>query len=293
MAAVASAPWPNRGRGRGTRLAERAERAQRGSQRERPEATITRTARSSASSRTRYGRQLSRSRASAGWPAARSGPRAISTRSAYSRRRATPIGWLAKPGRCSDANSQSPERSPVKIRPVRLPRGPPARARARSMPRLGIAEAGQRPAPILLGRERRRLTRATSSRHATSRGQRRHSTTSRSNAPAPQRPRPSPVRPSAGARSGARSTRDRRPSGSAPTTRRCRDTSRRSAARPVLEPDLRRQPGPRASRRTASSGGRGPGRSVTYSISDSSAPVSSRIRLTTSMFSHSSGPPQL
>ena len=35
--------------------------------------------------------------------------------------RDTDVGWLAKPVRHSEPNSQSPERSPVKIRPVRLP----------------------------------------------------------------------------------------------------------------------------------------------------------------------------
>ena len=35
--------------------------------------------------------------------------------------RATEVGWLANPERHSAAKSQSPERSPVKIRPVRLP----------------------------------------------------------------------------------------------------------------------------------------------------------------------------
>ena len=30
------------------------------------------------------------------------------------------VGWLARPARCSAAYSQSPERSPVNIRPVRL-----------------------------------------------------------------------------------------------------------------------------------------------------------------------------
>ena len=33
---------------------------------------------------------------------------------------ATDVGWLAKPARCSAAYSQSPEESPVNIRPVRL-----------------------------------------------------------------------------------------------------------------------------------------------------------------------------
>jgi hypothetical protein len=35
--------------------------------------------------------------------------------------RCVDVGWFAKPVRCSDAYSQSPELSPVKIRPVRFP----------------------------------------------------------------------------------------------------------------------------------------------------------------------------
>ena len=35
--------------------------------------------------------------------------------------RASERGWLANPVRCIDANSQSPERSPVNTRPVRFP----------------------------------------------------------------------------------------------------------------------------------------------------------------------------
>ena len=61
--------------------------------------------------------------ASAGWPAARSAPRRRCTRRAARSpsSRATDSAWLASPTRCSDANRKSPERSPVKIRPVRLP----------------------------------------------------------------------------------------------------------------------------------------------------------------------------
>ena len=33
----------------------------------------------------------------------------------------TEWGWLARPARCIARNSQSPDRSPVKTRPVRLP----------------------------------------------------------------------------------------------------------------------------------------------------------------------------
>ena len=42
------------------------------------------------------------------------------------------VGWFAKPVRWSDANSQSPERSPVKTRPVRLPPWAAGAARERT-----------------------------------------------------------------------------------------------------------------------------------------------------------------
>src|SRR6185437_8165062 len=85
--------------------------------------TITRTDSSSPSSRTRYGRQLSRSEGSG--RLAGGAQRTAAQIHAPVRRspssRATDVGWFAKPTRNSEANSQSPERSPVKIRPVRLP----------------------------------------------------------------------------------------------------------------------------------------------------------------------------
>ena len=45
-------------------------------------------------------------------------PRAVRRRPSS---RPVEVGWLANPARCSAANSQSPERSPVNTRPVRLP----------------------------------------------------------------------------------------------------------------------------------------------------------------------------
>ena len=79
--------------------------------------------RSSRSSLTRYGRQLSRSsvvgRFCGGgqrFTAVTYAPRSRSPSSPL-----TEVGWLASPARWIAANSQSPERSPVKIRPVRLP----------------------------------------------------------------------------------------------------------------------------------------------------------------------------
>ena len=67
------------------------------------------------------------------------------------------VGWSASPTRCSEANSQSPERSPVKIRPVRLPpfaagASPTISTAAWSTPQPGIG-----PAPVGLAGVRRPL----------------------------------------------------------------------------------------------------------------------------------------
>ena len=87
---------------------------------------------------------------------------------------ATLVGRAARPQRYSEANRKSPLRSPVKIRPVRLP--PWA---AGASPRMRIAGAGS-PQPGI-GRPQYgssmkdlRRTAATSSRQATRRGQARH-----------------------------------------------------------------------------------------------------------------------
>ena len=104
-------------------------------------------------------------------------------RAAGRRRDASEVGWLAKPARCSAPNSQSPERSPVNTRPVRLP---PCAAGARpttTSPRLGVAEAGHRPRPVALAAVApRRVGGAPASRQATSRGQRRQPVIRRSRA---------------------------------------------------------------------------------------------------------------
>ena len=87
---------------------------------------------------------------------------------------AVEVGMAASPQRYSEANSTSPLRSPVKIRPVRFPpcaagASPRISTRASSSPHPGTG----RPQYCWV-REDARLTAATSSRHATSRGQARH-----------------------------------------------------------------------------------------------------------------------
>ena len=90
-------------------------------------------------------------------------------------------GWLANPVRWSAANSQSPERSPVKTRPVRLPpfaagASPTIRALAWGSPNDGTG----RPQYGSCLNEARRFVVATDSRQSTSRGQARHTETAAS-----------------------------------------------------------------------------------------------------------------
>ena len=118
-AARARRQWPKRGRGPHAPCSR-----QRGVPGERAEATITRTSGSSSSSSAAYGRQLSRSAGSGLFAGGAQRTAAAIERVvelAGRRPARTDVGWFAKPVRCSEANSQSPERSPVKTRPVRLP----------------------------------------------------------------------------------------------------------------------------------------------------------------------------
>ena len=177
-----SAPCPNRGRGRAS-CAERS----RAPAAPRPSRTprarrATRTSVSSASSRTRNGAQLSRS----------VGRRLVGRRRAADRGRdvrveqrqavvgATrhrPVGQARARG--ARGHRKSPDASPVKTRPVRLPpcaagASPTSRIRASGSPKPGTG----RP-QYVSSRKRATFSRATRSRHSTSRGQRRHATISR------------------------------------------------------------------------------------------------------------------
>ena len=116
---------------------------------------------SAASSRSRNGRHRSRS-----WgvrlvsPVARSAlPRRRSSPADAARRRGQPTSaWFARPTRCSDAKRKSPERSPVKTRPVRLPPCAAGASPSTSTdPRRRVPEAGHRAGPICLVREPGRL----------------------------------------------------------------------------------------------------------------------------------------
>ena len=89
-----------------------------------PSATITRTCASSCSSRTRYGQArvaLCRRRLVRRRRAAHRGRDVRVGERAARRRAARDSAWFANPARCIAANSQSPDRSPVNTRPVRLP----------------------------------------------------------------------------------------------------------------------------------------------------------------------------
>ena len=92
----------------------------------------------------------------------------------------TDVGWLARPARCIARNSQSPLRSPVNTRPVRLApcaagASPTTTMRAAGSPKPGTG----RPQYALVPERRPLLLPATCSRHATSRGHGRQATTSR------------------------------------------------------------------------------------------------------------------
>ena len=79
-------------------------------------------------------------------------------------------GWFASPARYSAAYRKSPDRSPVKTRPVRFPpcaagASPTMASRARGSPHPGTGRA-----QYVQSRKARRFTRPTSSRQRTSRG---------------------------------------------------------------------------------------------------------------------------
>ena len=176
-----TASWPKRGRGLGRGWPSAARRRSAASQAKAPRQTTTRRSREVLELGHRPGQARRRAPGAwACWPAARSARPPRSTRPCSRRpsSRCTEVGWLARPARCMAAKSQSPERSPVNTRPVRLP---PWAAGAR--PRTSTRAAGS-PKPGT-GRPQysspandARFSRATCSRHATSRGQRRQATTS-------------------------------------------------------------------------------------------------------------------
>jgi hypothetical protein len=116
------APWVKRGRGLGMGSPDSARNRSAASHAKAPRQTITRACSSNASSRTANGRQRSRS-AGVGLLAGGAQRTAAVTQqssSASPSSAAVELGWLANPVRCSAANRKSPERSPVKTRPVRL-----------------------------------------------------------------------------------------------------------------------------------------------------------------------------
>ena len=77
------------------------------------------------------------------------------------RRRATDVGWLASPARCIARNSQSPLRSPVNTRPVRLAPWAAGASPSTTIRRRRVAEARHRAAPVVSSRNAARLSRAT------------------------------------------------------------------------------------------------------------------------------------
>ncbi len=124
--------------------------------------------------------------------------------------RCVEVGWLARPTRCSEANSQSPDRSPVKTRPVRLApwaagASPTIRMRGSVEPQPGIGSAPVRlpgvrrpllarhllaPARPAAGRPgtRRRARRPRPARRGRRAGPRRRRTARPERSPAAERP---------------------------------------------------------------------------------------------------------
>jgi hypothetical protein len=148
-----------------------------------PSATITRTSPPvSRHSAVNQGAQVNRS-AGVGALAGGAHRTAATTRVPLSVRpsaASTLVGELAKPARCMDANSTSPDRSPVNTRPVRLApwaagASPTIISRGRSAPHpgTGLPQYGW-------SANDRRLVSAICSRHSTNRGQARHTDTSAS-----------------------------------------------------------------------------------------------------------------
>ena len=101
--------------------------------------------------------------ASACWRAARSGPRPRRTRRAARSpsSRATDVGLVREAARGSiDAKRKSPDRSPVKTRPVRFPPCAAGASPTTSTRGVGIAEPGNGPRPSSPRRETTRASRA-------------------------------------------------------------------------------------------------------------------------------------
>ena len=148
-----SAPWPKRGRGRGTcapRSCSAASQANCAEADDHPDVPAA----ARAPARPTAGMRRAPP-GSGGSAAARSARRRRSTRrAAAGRRRARrEIGWLAKPARCIAAIRKSPDRSPVNTRPVRLPPCA-AGARPRTYTRAaGSPKPGVGAAPVGLRRE--------------------------------------------------------------------------------------------------------------------------------------------
>ena len=165
------------------RIARRLQRRPEGRPGEAPSTRIVvRVGSSSCRSRTNHPRQVSRS-ASVGLLSGGAQCTAASTRvliSRWSSSAEIDVGIAASPARCNAAKSQSPLRSPVKIRPVRLPpwaagASPTTASEASAGPQEGTG----RPQYVSLAYEAR-LVSATSSRQATNRGQARQPITASS-----------------------------------------------------------------------------------------------------------------
>ena len=117
---------------------------------------------------------LGRRRAVGGRRAAhrRADPRAVQAQAVVA---VHEVGWLAKPARHSAANRKSPERSPVNMRPVRLAPCAAGASPSTSRRAAGSPNPGSGRPQYSCSANAARRSRATCSRQATRRGQRRQS----------------------------------------------------------------------------------------------------------------------
>src|SRR3954453_11701834 len=177
---VASALCRNFGLGRGVGCPSAASARRIPSHAKAPSATIDRSSGNAAISRSRYGRH--RSRSSGGGLFAGGAQRFTAAtdtpRSSKPSSRATEVGWLARPHRYIAAYRKSPLRSPVKIRPVRLPPCAAGASPTMAMVAAGSPKPGTGRPQYVWSANLAPLSRAASSRHATRRGHARQTTTS-------------------------------------------------------------------------------------------------------------------
>jgi len=142
-----SAPCANRGAGRGTSMPRARKTRSTEAQAIAPSASRT-LGRTSSSSRASHGEQRASSSGRGAFPGGAQRAESVThtPHSTSPSSRDTLRAWFASPARCSAAYRKSPDRSPVKTRPVRLPpcaagARPTTASRARGSPHPGTGRA--------------------------------------------------------------------------------------------------------------------------------------------------------